>query len=104
MQTYQRIGAALISVALVVSAATALAQQNGPPPRGSSEVGTFGDVPFANPQIIITRPEDRAKWRALEDKQTKERRDFEDRFDSELRALRARQASEREALLKSFPR
>lgn len=78
------------------------AQQPGPPARSSTELGNFGDTPFANPQIIITRAEDRAKWRQLEDKQLKERRDFEDKVETELKALRARQAVERDAALKSF--
>ena len=88
----------------LAGATTAMAQQAGPPARGGSETGNFGDVPFSNPQLIITRAEDRAAWRKLEDQQLKERRDFEDRYEKELRALRGRQAEEREAVLKSFAR
>lgn len=103
MITLKRLSTIVIVSVMAISVTAALAQQDGPQ-RGSSEVGNFGDVPFANPQIIITRPEDRVKWRALEDKQLKERRDLEDRFEAEFRALRVRQAGEREALLKLLPR
>ena len=88
----------------LASATTALAQQAGPPARSSGETGNFGDVPFSNPQLNITRAEDRTAWRKLEDQQLKERRDFEDRYERELRALRGKQAEEREAVLKSFVR
>lgn len=102
-----RTGPALIAVAmtlLVVGAASTAAQQNGAPARAGTEVGNFGDVPFSSPQIVITRAEDRAAWRKLEDKHIKERRELEDKYDGELRALRTRQADEREATLKGFAR
>ena len=83
---------------------SSFAQQAGPPARGGNETGNFGDVPFSNPQLIITRAEDRIAWRKLEDQQLKERRDFEDRYEKELRALRSKQAEEREAALKTFVR
>ena len=97
---------ALIIVAAFIATGTlpAAAQQSGPPARGSSEVGNFGDVPFSNPQIVITRAEDRAAWRKLEDKHLREMREFEDKVDVELRALRKKQAEEREATLKLFTR
>ena len=80
------------------SGSLVLAQEVGPPARGSSEVGNFGDVPFANPQILITRAEDRATWRQLE------RRELEDKYDKEWRVLRTRQSNEREQALKGFAR
>lgn len=96
--------AALSALALGLATTVAAAQDVGPPARSSTEMGNFGDLPFANPQIVITRAEDRAAWRKLEDQQLKERRDLEDRQDGELRALRERQAAEREAMLKTFVR
>lgn len=96
--------AAMIATLMGIAPHIALAQQAGPPARGSSEVGNFGDVPFSNPQIVITRAEDRAAWRKLEDKHLKERRDIEDKYETELRAMRARQADERESLVKNFAR
>lgn len=73
-----------------------------PPPRESSETNNFGIVPFANPQIIITKAEDRVTWRALEDRHLKELRALEDKYDAEFRALRLRQAAERDEMLKKF--
>jgi len=96
------IGIAAAVLAVAFAGGPAVAQQSGPPARGSSEVGNFGDVPFSNPQIVITRAEDRTKWRQLEDKHLKERRDLEDKYDAELKAQRARQAVERETMLKGF--
>ncbi len=96
------IGIAAVALAAALACGPAIAQQNGPPARGSSEVGNFGDVPFSNPQIVITRAEDRTKWRQLEDKHLKERRDLEDKYDAELKAQRARQATERDSMLKGF--
>jgi hypothetical protein len=101
----KRTGLALAAAAaafIVASAISASAQQAGPPVQGAGEVSNFGGVPFSNPQIIITRNEDRVTWRKLEDKHLKERRDLEDKYDAELRAMRRRQADERDAALKSF--
>lgn len=102
--TVAKIGmAAVAMIAVLVAVPTrATAQQAGGPARAGTELGNFGDVPFVNPQIIITRAEDRASWRSLEDKHLREIREFEDRVTVELRALRVRQADEREAALKQF--
>lgn len=102
MPMFKPVAIAAAVLALAINCGTTVAQQSGPPARGSSEVGNFGDVPFSNPQIVITRAEDRAKWRQLEDKQVKERRDLEDKYDADLKAQRARQATERESMLKGF--
>jgi len=91
-------------MAAMAAAPDALGQTSNGTERAGTELGNFGDVPFANPQIIITRADDRATWRRLEDKHLKERRDLEDKYESELRTLRARQALERDAALKGFAR
>lgn len=102
---FARTGAAFAAAIFILTAAApAMAQQNGAPARGGDEAGNFGNVPFSNPQIVITRADDRAAWRKLEDKQLKERRDLEDKYGDELRAMHVRQAEERDALLKSFGR
>ena len=93
---------AMIAVIIIADLKEATAQQNGAPARAATELGNFGGVPFVNPQIIITRAEDRAAWRSLEDKHLRELREFEDKVNVELRALRVRQADEREAALKQF--
>jgi hypothetical protein len=86
----------------LAAAVPAFAQQSDAPARSGDEAGNFGSVPFSSPQFVITRAEDRAAWRKLEDKQLVERREIEDKYGDELRALRARQATERDALLKTF--
>ena len=96
------VAAAMVAVIMVAGLTKGSAQQTGVPARAATELGNFGDVPFVNPQIIITRAEDRAAWRKLEDKHLRELRDFEDKVSVELRALRTRQADERDAALKQF--
>jgi hypothetical protein len=94
--------AAMVAVVMLAGLTNGSAQQAGAPARAATELGNFGDVPFVNPQIIITKQEDRATWRKLEDKHLRELREFEDKVSVELRALRVRQADEREAALKQF--
>ncbi len=62
------------------------------------EPGNWGLAPFSAVPSIALRPEDRAAIRALEDQHIKERRTFEDKYESELRQLIRKQAEEREAL------
>lgn len=103
--TISKIGMATgaMVVAITLSGISGVAaQQAEAPARAATELGNFGDVPFVNPQIIITRAEDRTAWRKLEDKHLRELREFEDKVSAELRALRVRQADEREAALKQF--
>jgi hypothetical protein len=95
-------GLAMVTVIILAGPARVAAQQAEAPARAATELGNFGDVPFVNPQIIITRAGDRAAWRSLEDKHLRELREFEDKVNVELRALRVRQAEEREAALKQF--
>ena len=63
-----------------------------------SETGNWGLTPFAAIPTIAVRPEDRAAIRALEDQHIKARRVFEDKYETELRALIRKQAEEREVL------
>jgi len=69
-----------------------------------TEVGNFGDVPFQNRQLVLTRPEDRAAWRALEDKHIGERRALEDRMARMLLDLMQQQANERDEFLRARSR
>jgi len=75
-----------------------------PPPQASTELGNFGDTAGTPARLVLTSPEQRAAWRALEDRHLAERRELEDRFADEIRALMARQAEERDAVLRSMPR
>ena len=92
-------------VALV--AQSALAQSPSPPSpplEASSEVGNFGSIPFAAPEQLLLRPDQKASLRMLEDQHIREARDLEDKYDGELRAMRVRQAQEREQMIRSFKR
>lgn len=86
----------------------ALAADRPPPPAlpadAGSETGNLGGMPFISMSGMALRAEDKAAMRKLEDKQVAERRQFEDRFEAELRTLRQRQYEEREALIKTFRR
>lgn len=86
---------------LVGAAAMAVAQ---PPPQASTSLGNFGDTVGTPARIVLTSPEQRAAWRALEDRHLAQRRELEDRYADELRALMTQQAEERDALLRSMPR
>lgn len=88
---------------LLLTGATALAVAQ-PPPQASTELGNFGDTVGTPARLVLTSPEQRAAWRALEDRHLAQRRELEDRFAEELRALMSRQAEERDALLRSMPR
>ena len=82
-------------------AAPAARAQNAPPSPTSelgAETGNWGLTPFAAVPTIALRAEDRAAIRALEDQHIKERRAFDDKFETELRALIRKQAEERGAL------
>lgn len=94
------------AAALAVTAPASLAQ--GKPPaaaaEGVSDVGSFEASPYRSiPQLFLSAQEKEA-LRKLEDKHIQETRAFEDRIDSETRALRIKQYAEREALMKSFAR
>jgi len=81
-------------------APAALAQNTLPSPTTElgSETANWGLTPFAAIPSIAVRSEDRAAIRALEDQHIKARRIFEDKYETELRALIQKQANEREAL------
>jgi hypothetical protein len=83
-----------------ITALTAQAQNAALAP--SSELGAesenWGLTPFAAVPTIALRPEDRTAIRALEDQHIKERRAFEDKYETELRRLIRKQADERDAL------
>ena len=83
-----------------LAAPAALAQNAlpGPTIELGSETGNWGLTPFAAIPTIAVRPEDRAAIRTLEDQHIKARRLFEDKYETELRALIRKQAEEREAL------
>ncbi len=101
----------VICAAIVVACASgfvsppALAQ--GAPPASAtdsgSEPGNWGLAPFSAVPAIALRPEDRAAIRALEDRHIKERRAFEDNYETELRRLIRKQSEEREALRVRLP-
>ncbi len=83
---------------LVAPAAQAQNALPSPTFELGSEIGNWGLAPFAAIPTIAVRPEDRAAIRALEDQHIKARRVFEDKYETELRALIRKQAEEREAL------
>lgn len=93
---------------LTVSATGALCADLPSPPSlpadAGSETSNLGGMPFISMSGVPLRPEDKTAMRKLEDKHVAERRQFEDRFDAELRTLRQRQYEEREALIKTFSR
>jgi hypothetical protein len=74
------------------------------PPDAGTDVGNWGSVPYASPEAVALRLEERTSLRQLEDRQVKEFRDFEDRYAAEFRLLRVRHAEEREALKRTFRR
>lgn len=99
---------ACLASAAALAAASAASLAQGTPPaaaaEGVSDVGSFGASPYRSiPQLILSAQEKEA-LRKLEDKHIQEIRAFEDRVDSEARALRIKQYAEREALMKSFAR
>jgi hypothetical protein len=99
----------LISMAaaalLALAAAPAAAQQQPEsrvPADSVSDVGSFEQVPYRLEPQVTLRAEDKMALRKLEDKHIGELRGLEDRFEKDLRTLRARQQAERDAMLKSF--
>jgi hypothetical protein len=67
-------------------------------PEVGAETGNWGLTPFTAIPTFALRADDRAAIRALEDQHIKERRAFEDNYETELRRLIRKQAEEREAL------
>lgn len=86
------------SSAITLPAASAQNAQPSPTSELGAEPGNWGLAPLAAVPAIALRPEDRAAIRALEDQHIKERRVFEDKYETELRVLIRKQADEREAL------
>jgi hypothetical protein len=97
-----------LPVVALFAVAAALAQAQTPPAPvtadGVSDVGAFEAVPYAAPNVVLLRPDEKATLRKLEDRQIQELRSLEDRYEKDLRALRAKQYAERQALIKSFER
>lgn len=91
---------AVVTIVAVLVALPAARAQNasGAAPEVGAETGNWGLAPFAAIPAITLRPEDRAAIRTLEDQHIKERRSFEDKYETELRRLIRKQAEEREAL------
>ena len=89
--------AVIVAGGLVAWAAYAQNAQPGPT-YDLGESGNWGLVPFSAVPTVALRPEDRAAIRMLEDQQIKERRAFEDKYETELRQLIQKHANEREAL------
>lgn len=71
---------------------------NGTARELGSESANWGLAPFVTLPALPLRAEDRLAVRSLEDQHLKERRQFEDKYETELRALIRKQAEEREAL------
>jgi hypothetical protein len=94
----------LLAAGAASGPARAQGQNQAAPPEVGLEVGNLGSIPFVAQPTLLLRAEDKAKVRQLEDRQLQERRALEDRYDQELRQVMLRQASEREALLRSFAR
>ncbi|KAB2847594.1 MAG: hypothetical protein F9K44_13025 [Hyphomicrobiaceae bacterium] len=95
----------LIGAALLAVAPAARAQAVAPPPSETgNEFSNLGTLPFTAQEALLLRPEDRAAIRKLEDRHLKEARDLEDKYASDLLALRIKQAEERAVLLKAFRR
>ena len=86
------------SSAITLPAARAQNALPSPTSELGAETGNWGLAPFAAVPAIALRPEDRTAIRALEDQHIKERRAFEDKYETELRALVRKQAQEREEL------
>jgi hypothetical protein len=83
-----------------------LAADPKPPPsvpaEAGTDVGNWGNLPYATPEQPIVNPEHKKAMRELEDRQIKEFRVLEDKQDEERMALRKKQANEREALKRTF--
>ncbi|MBM3555811.1 MAG: hypothetical protein FJX47_09675 [Alphaproteobacteria bacterium] len=90
--------------AILLAAPLAQAQAPGPPPEGGTEVGNWGLVPYVAFEAMVLRPEERSAYRQIEDRHVREMRALEDRYETDLLALRRRQADEREAFKKSLKR
>ena len=94
-------GATLFALA----GATGFAQQTPPttiPADGISDIGSFEQVPYSLVPQVMLRAEDKLVLRKLEDRHIGELRAMEDRFEKDLRTLRAKQQVERESTIKSF--
>lgn len=98
--TLKRLTAVALVVGLAAVMPTFAQEAPGTAPRGlGQESANFGLTPFtAVPQIELTEAA-MIEVRGLEDEQLRARRDLEDRFAAEMRALLATQAGERAALL-----
>lgn len=97
----------LLCIGLAAAGLAGLAQAQQPstaPAEGISDVGAFEQVPYRLEPQMALRAEDKLVLRKLEDKHIQELRTFEDRFEKDLRSLRAKQQAERESMLKSFVR
>ena len=90
--------AAVVSMALIALSPTRAQNASSPAVELGGEPANWGLAPFAAIQVIALRPEDRSAIRALEDQHIKERRAFEDKYETELRRLIRKQAEERETL------
>lgn len=96
--------AALVGLGPAVHAqqTTKAQQPSRAPTEGISDIGSFEQVPYRLEPQLNLRAEDRITLRKLEDKHIAELRAMEDRFEKDLRTLRTRQQSERDAMVKSF--
>ncbi|MBM3569833.1 MAG: hypothetical protein FJX46_13895 [Alphaproteobacteria bacterium] len=94
------VAVALLAALIAVPAAEQPARAQGVSAATDpgDETGNWGLVPFAAVPILALRPSDRAAIRTLEDRHIQERRAFEDKYETELRALVRKQAEERESL------
>lgn len=76
------------------------------PPSLPADAGTdkanWGTMPYSPPEQPLMKPEHKQAMRDLEDRQIKEVRALEDKYDADRMALRRKQADEREALKHSF--
>jgi Spy/CpxP family protein refolding chaperone len=90
--------AAVVSMALIALSPAQAQNASSPALESGGEPANWGLAPFVAIPAITLRAEDRAAIRALEDQHIKERRAFEDKYETELRNLIRKQAEEREAL------
>lgn len=96
-----------LCISLAAAGLVGLAQGQQPstvPADGISDIGSFEQVPYKLEPQLMLKAEDKLALRKLEDKHIAELRAFEDRYEKDLRTLRARQQAERESMLKSFTR
>ena len=94
-----------LCIGLAAAGLAGLAQGQQPstaPVDGISDVGSFEAVPYRLEPQVMLRAEDKMALRKLEDKHIQELRAIEDRFEKDLRGLRAKQQAERDSMLKSF--